>query len=44
MVKVDMPRANWDAILAVLNFAESYGLETYFLTKEITVQVDKQEY
>jgi len=44
MPKVNMPRANWDAVLAVLNFAESYGLEVYPLYKEISDQIERQEY
>jgi hypothetical protein len=44
MVKVEMPRAQWDSVLYLINFAESYGLVVGSLYKEIEDQVYSQEY
>jgi hypothetical protein len=44
MVKVELPRASWDVVLLLINFAETYGKNGYNLYKEIETQVYSQEY
>jgi hypothetical protein len=44
MVKVEMPRANWDQVLTCLQELMSQGWIVTALYNEIIDQVDEQEY
>ena len=44
MVKVEMPRANWDQVLECLRELMNQGYIVKSLYNEITDQVDEQEY
>jgi hypothetical protein len=44
MVTVKMPRANWDAVIECLKLLQNQGLLTGPVIKEISDQVDRQEY
>ena len=44
MVKVEMPRGQWDAVLILLEELETQGYYVKSLIKEISTQVYSQEY